>query len=65
MEVSQSTGQMREPARNSRTDRRTTVGALRHGSLAARHSYVVISEFNLTVHCSSARQFARMPDRVA
>ncbi len=29
------------------TDRSTTVGALLHGSLAARHSYVVISEFNL------------------
>jgi hypothetical protein len=38
--------------------------SLRHGGLTARHSYVVISEFNLTVHFSTSAQASspRMPE---
>jgi hypothetical protein len=37
-------------------DRRSAVTALRHSSLATGHPNVVISEFNLTVHCSTSAQ---------
>jgi hypothetical protein len=36
------------------TDCSSAVSALRHGSLAAWHPNVVVSEFNLTVHCSTS-----------
>src|ERR1700720_351353 len=40
-----------------RTNCSTTIGAFCHGSLAAWHTYVVISEFNLTELVHSAVRF--------
>src|SRR6476646_9706955 len=38
------------------TDPRSTITALRHSRLAARHAHVIIREFDLTIHCSASAQ---------